>query len=84
MKIVTELGGRCVQCGETDVDKLELDHKHQRDNGWQNGRYWSTTRLKIYEREHAECKLQLLCGDCNRAKGKPVGQLAMEDDGSDF
>lgn len=65
--LVDQLGGKCVEC-DTAFD-LTFDHINGRD--WDVRKVHGTKRLKIYQREADEGKLQLLCLTCNSRKGKP-------------
>jgi len=68
-ELIAALGGRCAICGATD--DLQVDHKDGRD--WDVGRVELSWRISIYWREHAEGKLQCLCGQCNTRKSNPPG-----------
>lgn len=66
-RLIQKLGGKCAECGS--IVDLEFDHLERRE--WKSKDLWSDQRVKRYEREAAEGKLQLLCGACNKAKGQP-------------
>jgi len=68
--LVEQLGGKCVECESTE--DLTFDHIHGRD--WKLREVHSTKRLRIYIKEAAEGKLQLLCRGCNSRKGRPPGE----------
>lgn len=75
VKLIEELGGKCVKCGTTEnltidhIDGCEFDH---------NGVEWSH-RISIYRREAKEGKLQILCDKHNCQKGDPRSRP--DDDG---
>lgn len=66
-RIIDFLGGKCAGCGTTF--DLTFDHTNGRD--WDVRAVHSWTRLRIYEQEAKDGKLQLLCLTCNSRKGKP-------------
>jgi len=66
--LVIELGGKCVVCGETDMEKLQIDHIEGRD--WDLEKFSSSHRVSIYRREAKEGKLQVLCKKHNLARRK--------------
>lgn len=70
LRLIDDLGGECVRCGETDPALLSFDHiddtrRHITRNV---GFSW---RISIYRKEAKQGLLQLLCVECNTGKGKP-------------
>lgn len=68
------LGGvRCRCCGESIYEFLAFDHIHGGGNKDRGGRLRSTAytqiRLWLYEPD-IEQKIQVLCHNCNMAKGR--------------
>src|SRR5262245_60809995 len=59
--MIVALGGRCSDCGETDLTKLHLDHIF----GFK-GTHRSTSE---YEKQFRLHRLRVLCGSCNSADG---------------
>jgi len=63
-KVLEYLGGKCVNCGNTDLEVLEGDHLNQDRKLWQ-----ITDLLKMYRMGILETiKIQLLCCNCHRKK----------------
>jgi 5-methylcytosine-specific restriction endonuclease McrA len=67
-KLIAELGGECVMCGTTE--DLEIDHLYKREWSIRNTEF--SWRISKYRKEAALGLLQLLCGDCNKFKGRPT------------
>lgn len=67
VQLIAELGGRCEDCG-TD-HKLEFHHKHERT--WVASQTSRWVRLARYRREANRKLIVLLCGPCNKKRGKP-------------
>jgi 5-methylcytosine-specific restriction endonuclease McrA len=71
LRAITNLGGKCVVCGETDPAKLEIDHQDTRWLRDQAGpkipgtTNWETTKAAAAGRIEG---YQLLCQPCHRAK----------------
>jgi len=63
--LIDFLGGRCTQCGVTT--DLTFDHISG-DRDWEPSEVHSTTRLRMYETDALNDKLQLLCIRCNSSK----------------
>jgi hypothetical protein len=66
-RLIEQLGGKCVDCGLTDFEKLEFDHitpltREQRDHRVRIG---ANSRIVMYRKEAAEGLLTLRCGGCN-------------------
>lgn len=71
LKVLRIYGGCCVCCGETESQFLTIDHV-ENDGNKERGKYaWA---CHIYQRLADEgsvnSKYQLLCWNCNCAKGK--------------
>jgi len=62
MQLITDLGGRCENCGA--IEKLEFDHPHGRE--WTPRKHDVLTRLKKYAADYAAGNLRLLCSHCNK------------------
>lgn len=67
--LIDHLGGKCVECGEVERARLEIDHIHGRTWDVKAKSRWS--RVARYWREAAEGLLQILCKSCNSSKGDP-------------
>jgi len=74
--LLRAMGGRCVDCGETDLRVLEIDHiipyHHRKNNfAWaaisRKARLSPKIRAKILKQQENK-KLQLLCRNCNKIK----------------
>lgn len=63
--LIELLGGKCVYCGATE--KLTFDHVNG-DRDWVPSQVHSTKRMRLYEQDFLEDKLQLLCVKCNSSK----------------
>jgi len=66
-RLMADMGGICAKCG-TD-EKLEFDHIQ--GIGWDASKISAKSRVSRYRREFEAGLLQLLCGPCNKAKGRP-------------
>ncbi len=67
---ITILGGKCSQCGISDIRVLQIDHingggQHQRKH---EGGYKRVTKEVLCDTENAKKKYQLLCANCNWIK----------------
>jgi len=63
-KLLMEMGGKCAECGETDLTKLEFDHKNG-DRDYECNKLSARQRLRLYAEEYKEGRIQLLCRSCN-------------------
>jgi len=68
-ELIAALGGKCVDCDEADADLLEFHHTRRRT--WQARKTSRWQRLAHYRREAALGTVVLLCGACNKARGRP-------------
>jgi len=72
-----ELGNKCVCCGERDLMFLSVDHVN--NDGGKLRKEKGTWSTQIYSllKAHRENpgSLQLLCSNCNHAKGRNGGKL---------
>lgn len=71
-KLVAEMGGKCVGCGRTHL--LEFDHIF--GITWVAASVSSHQRLIRYRQEWKDGLLQLLCGPCNKIKGRKAAAAA--------
>ncbi len=67
-EVVRRLGGRCIQCGFSDIRALVLDHKT--GDGGQDRKRVGNRIARYYVRhpDEAKEKLQVLCANCNMIK----------------
>ena len=56
----------CVDCGETDVLKLEFDHQARKEFNLGNMTLGKKKEPKVIEAEIAKCHVR--CGSCHKAK----------------
>lgn len=63
-RLIVQLGGRCAWCG-TEED-LTIDHIYGRN--WSVRMTSSDQRVRRYEREARQGKIQILCNECNLRK----------------
>lgn len=68
-ELIYELGGKCVQCGEEEYEKLEFDHIDGKD--WEATGLSTDQRMCRYVKEHRLGLLQVMCHVCNAKKGDP-------------
>lgn len=70
--VVKLLGGRCVNCGNSDVRVLQIDHKHNDGNKLKRG-----GRIRGFDLKHFNAiirgedpldRYQLLCANCHALK----------------
>lgn len=66
-RLMAEMGGVCVKCG-TDR-RLEFDHII--GIGWDASAIAARRRVARYRKDWKASLLQVLCGPCNKAKGRP-------------
>ena len=74
LTVIAGYGGKCVCCGERHPDFLTLDHKKGRGNSHRKILYGSsrggyTLYLWVVKHNFPKKKYQLLCWNCNCAKG---------------
>ena len=64
LEVYSLLGGRCVECHETDERVLQIDHRYSDGN-----KERKLTRAQLYSRvrKHGN-RYQLLCANCNWRK----------------
>ena len=69
LEIYNLLGGRCVECHETDERVLQIDHRYS-DGNKERG----LSRSKLYKKvEKNTRRYQLLCANCNwRKRSKDI------------
>jgi 5-methylcytosine-specific restriction endonuclease McrA len=66
-KLIAELGGKCVECGQTR--KLEFHHTLTRT--WIARKVSRWVRIARYRREWEQGCIVLLCSQCNKKAGTP-------------
>lgn len=66
--LIQRLGGKCVDCGS--IIDLEFDHLKTRT--WCTRKLSQIQRMVKYEEEATAKLIELRCGPCNKAKGRPV------------
>jgi 5-methylcytosine-specific restriction endonuclease McrA len=76
LRLIVQLGGRCVTCGLDNPLELEFHHLHTRTWTARHTSRWQ--RLAHYRREAAAGEVELLCSRCNRKAGKPPVQTDAE------
>lgn len=64
-----ELGGKCEDCGCTDLGLLEFHHRVPRR--WRSCHVESSMRIALLRKEIAAGEIGLLCAPCNKARGEP-------------
>lgn len=67
-QLITEMGGKCEECGRTK--KLEFHHKFKRQ--WTARKTSRWQRMAHYRREFERGVLRLLCSKCNKLAGSPT------------
>ena len=64
LEIYNLLGGKCVECNESDERVLQIDHRYSDGNKERN-----LSRSQLYKRvESSTNRYQLLCANCNWRK----------------
>jgi hypothetical protein len=71
--LVQELGGRCVDCGCTEPEELELDHIKPCEWARRRNKIDQSMRLSQYRRDAKEKKLTVRCRTCNASKSNRSG-----------
>lgn len=72
-ELVMQLGGKCVDCGETEIDRLQLDHIQPCEWAERRGKMDASMRMSIMRREAKEGKITVRCEICNPAKSDHNG-----------
>lgn len=74
-RVILKYGGKCVCCGETDLDVLQLDHinnngaKECRQLGYGNKNQGRQTLFRKLDRETPMNGYRILCANCNLSLG---------------
>jgi hypothetical protein len=76
LRLITELGGKCQECGEEEYEKLEFDHIYGKD--WEATGLSTDQRMCRYVKEHKLGLLQCMCHLCNAKRGDPRGREMKE------
>jgi hypothetical protein len=66
-KLIAEMGGKCICCGETTFEFLQFDHVN--DDGAEHRRQLGRANLNVSDIRRRLADFQLLCANCNFAKG---------------
>lgn len=71
LQALEALGGRCACCGETTVEFLAIDHINGGGTAHRKAlrRHGSSTYLELKRRGYPKGEFQVLCHNCNLAKG---------------
>lgn len=75
-KLLEKLGGRCVDCGEDEIEKLEFDHivPLTDEQAEYRVRIGSNMRMVLYRKEAKEGLLEIRCKRCNTRKSREPKQ----------
>lgn len=70
LEFIYEYGGRCVDCGETEITFLTLEHlsRDGQEHRKKFGGYTNHMLLDLKRRNWPKDKYSLLCFNCNRKK----------------
>ena len=68
IKVIEMLGGKCAQCGETDVIVLEIDHINPLNKKNDKGEHGIHLMMKILAGKIPLNEVQLLCANDHRRK----------------
>lgn len=72
--VVAALGGRCIDCGESDIRVMTLDHvngdgaEHRREQGDSSRRIWRDVEKQIITLGESTRKVVLRCYNCHFKK----------------
>jgi hypothetical protein len=70
---LTQLGGLCVICGETDEDQLRFDHVDAKTKSFDLAKRLAGVSEKKLQEELRKC--QVLCDDCHKVKSWEAGDI---------
>lgn len=72
VKLLQQLGGKCVDCGEADPKKLTFDHIVPLSNEQceHRCRIGANSRMVLYRKEAKENLIEIRCQSCNVKKSK--------------
>jgi len=66
-KLIDDLGGKCVECGNSDIRVLDINHIDPSKKLRPKDRQYTTSkRLKMWRQEMGN--IELLCANCHRIK----------------
>jgi hypothetical protein len=65
-KAITQLGGKCVKCGNCNIDELEFDHIDPSTKSFEIGKRAASISEEKLQKELSKC--QLLCKKCHEKK----------------
>lgn len=68
LETITLLGGKCVDCGEEDTDRLTFDHIYRTDRTWSVKILNRWQRQLLYRREAEKGRIALRCKSCHSQK----------------
>lgn len=67
LQVIQKLGGKCVECGFSDVRALQIDHLEGNGSKLNRSQNWWSRYKEILAGTH-KIKVQLLCANCNWIK----------------
>jgi hypothetical protein len=67
-QVIKLLGGKCKQCGFSDLMALQIDHINGDGNKERKSVHCDTRMRKILKNENERKRFQILCANCNFIK----------------
>jgi hypothetical protein len=85
-RLIDQLGGKCVDCGNDDRETLQFDHitPLTEEQAAHRVRIGANSRMVLYRKEAAEGLLALRCPSCNTRRQARCQPKAPEEPNNPF